>query len=141
MTAFSSTLQKCAILALTFCPSGAVGAAEQDVGLDADPAQLLDAVLGRLGLQLAGGGDERHQGEVDVEHVARGRRPCGIWRMASRNGRLSMSPTVPPTSTIDDVEAFGGLADALLDLVGDVRNDLDGPAEILAAALLADHVS
>ena len=23
-----------------------------------------------------------------------------IWRMASRNGRLSMSPTVPPTSTI-----------------------------------------
>ena len=30
------------------------------------------------------------------------RRPTSlrIWRMASRNGRLSMSPTVPPTSTM-----------------------------------------
>ena len=29
-------------------------------------------------------------------------RPTSLrnWRMASRNGRLSMSPTVPPTSTI-----------------------------------------
>jgi hypothetical protein len=34
----------------------AVGAAQQDVGLDADLAQFLDRVLGRLGLQLAGGG-------------------------------------------------------------------------------------
>jgi hypothetical protein len=33
----------------------AVGAAQQDVGLDADLAQFLDRVLGRLGLQLAGG--------------------------------------------------------------------------------------
>ena len=33
-----------------------VGAAEQDVGLDADRAQLLDRVLGRLGLELAGAG-------------------------------------------------------------------------------------
>jgi hypothetical protein len=31
----------------------AVGAAEQDVGLDADRAQLGDRMLGRLGLELA----------------------------------------------------------------------------------------
>ena len=31
-----------------------VGAAQQDVGLDADRAQLLHRVLGRLGLELAG---------------------------------------------------------------------------------------
>jgi hypothetical protein len=31
-----------------------VGAAQQDVGLDADRAQFLDRVLGRLGLELAG---------------------------------------------------------------------------------------
>src|SRR5581483_9912302 len=37
------------------------------------------------------------------------------------------------------VEALGGLADAPLDLVGDVRDDLHGGAEIVAAALLLDH--
>ena len=46
-----------------------VGAAEQDVGLDADRAQVADAVLRRLGLQLAGRADERHQRQVDVERV------------------------------------------------------------------------
>ena len=45
----------------------AVGAAQQDVGLDADRAQLLDRVLGRLGLELAGAGDEGQQGEVDID--------------------------------------------------------------------------
>ena len=47
----------------------AVGAAEQDVGLDADRPQVAHAVLRRLGLQLAGGADERHQRQVDVERV------------------------------------------------------------------------
>ena len=46
-----------------------IGAAEQDVGLDADRSQIADAVLRRLGLQLAGGADEGHQREVDVERV------------------------------------------------------------------------
>ena len=47
----------------------AIGAAQQDVRLDADRAQVADAVLRRLGLQLAGGADERHQRQVDVERV------------------------------------------------------------------------
>ena len=46
-----------------------IGAAEEDVGLDADRAQVADAVLRRLGLQLAGRADERHQRQVDVESV------------------------------------------------------------------------
>ena len=48
---------------------GAVGAAEQDVGLDADGEHFLDAVLGGLGLELLRGGDpgdERHVGEAGV---------------------------------------------------------------------------
>ena len=69
ITAFSSTLQKSAIFALIFALERAVGAAEQDVGLDAEAGELLHAVLRRLGLHLAGGGDERHQREVDVEDV------------------------------------------------------------------------
>ena len=35
-----------------------LGAAQQDIRLDADRAQLLDRVLGRLGLEFARAGDE-----------------------------------------------------------------------------------
>ena len=52
MTASSSTLQKSAIFLLHVVGDGALGAAEEDVGLDADLAQLLHRVLRRLGLQL-----------------------------------------------------------------------------------------
>src|SRR5690606_38028275 len=38
------------------------------------------------------------------------------------------------------VEAVGGLEYAALDLVGDVRDHLHGAAQVVAAALLADHV-
>ncbi len=46
-----------------------LGAGHDDVGLDADLAQLGDAVLGRLGLGFADDADHRHQRDVDVEHV------------------------------------------------------------------------
>ena len=62
------------------------------------------------------------------------------WRMASRNGWLSMSPTVPPISVITtSTSSPASLANARLDLVGDVRNDLHGLAQELAAPLLVDH--
>src|SRR5262245_55714880 len=48
-----------------------------------------------------------------------------------------MSPTVPPTSLI--TTSVGGAADPLLDLVRDVRDHLDGRAEVLALPLLAQH--
>ena len=47
----------------------AVGAAEQDVGRDADRAQLLHAVLRRLGLELAGGRDVGDERQVDEDRV------------------------------------------------------------------------
>ena len=51
-----------------------------------------------------------------------------------------MSPTVPPTSTMTTsaLPSRGDARDALLDLVGDVRDDLDRAAEVVAAALLGD---
>jgi len=39
----------------------------------------------------------------------------------------------------DHLHPGGNLADGGLDLIGDVRDDLDGAAEIVAAALLLDH--
>ncbi len=70
ITARASTLQKRAILSRRSEGSGRSHAAEQDVGLDADLQQLLDRVLGRLGLELARALDVGHQGEVNVEDVA-----------------------------------------------------------------------
>ena len=49
-----------------------------------------------------------------------------------------MSPTVPPISEMTtSAGSARGAPDARLDLVGDVRDDLDGRAEELALALLA----
>ena len=81
-----------------------------------------------------------HEREVD-EHAAvaaRGRR--WNWRSASRNGSDSMSPTVPPISVItkSTSSASATQLDAVLDLVGDVRDHLDGAAEVVAAALAPD---
>ena len=69
ITASSSTLQNSAILLLDVLIEESVRPADQDVRLDTDRAQVPHAVLGRLGLQLAGGANEGHQRQVDVERV------------------------------------------------------------------------
>ena len=56
-------------LALDVGGERALGAADQDVGLDSDLHQLAHRVLRRLGLELARGGDVRHQREVDEDRV------------------------------------------------------------------------
>ena len=48
-----------------------VRAADDDVGMDTDAAQLVHRVLRRLRLQLAGRLDERHERDVDVRDVLR----------------------------------------------------------------------
>ena len=51
-----------------------------------------------------------------------------------------MSPTVPPTSVITtSTSSVARRLDAPLDLVGDVRDDLHGLAEVVAAALGGEH--
>ena len=69
MTASSSTLQNERDLRLDVLDEEAVGAAEQDVGLNSDAEQFFDRVLGGLGLQLLGSRDEGHQRDVDEERV------------------------------------------------------------------------
>ena len=61
--------------------------------------------------------------------------------MASRNGRPSMSPVVPPISvmTTSALALFGQQMDAVLDLVRDVRDHLHGLAEIFPLALVVQH--
>ena len=116
----------------------AVGPAEQDVGLDADRAQVADAVLRRLGLQLAGGADERHERQVDVERVLAA---DVLTQLADGLDERQALDVADGAADLDehDVDVLRDGPDAVLDLVGDVRNDLHGAAEVIAPALLVDH--
>ena len=73
ITASTGRLAKSAILLADLAVEAAFGAADQRVRLDPDPAQLVDRVLGRLRLQLAGVADVGDQGQVD-EHARFGPR-------------------------------------------------------------------
>src|SRR6266540_295887 len=62
------------------------------------------------------------------------------WRIASRNGSDSISPTDTDVVISDiGVGRLRAAPDPLLDLVGDVRYHLHGRAQVLALALLAQH--
>ena len=52
-----------------------------------------------------------------------------------------MSPVVPPISVMitSALVCSAELVDAVLDLVGDVRDDLDGLAQVFAVALVVEH--
>jgi hypothetical protein len=67
-------------------------------GLTPEARQFAHRMLRRLGLQLARRGDIGHQRDVDAISVCSGSSSFRIWRIASMNGRLSISPTVPPIS-------------------------------------------
>ena len=119
---------------------GRLGPAHDHVGGDADAPQLVDRVLGRLGLQLAGMADVGHEGEVDV-HAAP---PSDVDRELADRLEERQAFDVPHRAADlgdDDVDVrrLGHQAHPLLDLVYDVGHDLDGRAEVVAAALAADH--
>ena len=114
--------------------------AQQDVGLDADRAQVADAVLGRLGLELAGRADEGDQRQVHVEGVL----ASEILAQLADGFQVRLALDVADGAAhLDehDVDAAlpGDSLHAVLDLVGDVRDDLHGPAQVVPPALLLDH--
>ena len=98
-------------------------------------AQVAHAVLRRLGLQLAGGADERHQRQVDVERVLAA---DVLAELADRLDERQALDVADRAADLDehDVDVLRDGLDRVLDLVGDVRNDLHGAAEVVAAALL-----
>ena len=116
-----------------------LAAAQQQVGLDADRAQFLDRVLRRLGLDLARGRDVRDQRQVHVQHVVAPEFDAELADRLEERQRLDVADRAADLDHAD-VGVAGAHADRVLDLVGDVRDDLHRRAEVVAAAFLGDHV-
>ena len=76
---------------------------------------------------------------MDVEHVAA---TDVLAHLADGLEERQALDVADGAADLDDDDVRLAVAsdalDALLDLVGDVRNDLDGAAQIVAAALLGD---
>ncbi len=96
-------------------------------------------MLGRLGLEFAGRGHERHQGQV---HEQRLLRPAFGADLADGLQERQGFDIAHGAADFHQrhVMALGGLVDAAADFVGDVRNHLHGRAEVVTAAFAADDV-
>ena len=117
-----------------------LGAADDGVGLDADAAECLDRVLGGLGLHLLAA-DQRDQGQVHVEDVLAAEVVLQLPDRFQEGQRLDVADG-PPHLHHDHLglRLAGDPLDALLDLVGDVGDDLHRRAQVVAAPLLGDHL-
>ena len=115
-----------------------VRAADDDVGMDTDAPQLVDGVLRRLRLQLAGGLDERDERHVDVDDVLLPDLPPELADRLEERQRLDVADGAADLRDDDVGRArLGRAPDPRLDLVRDVRDHLHGRAEEVALALLA----
>ena len=99
--------------------------AEEDVRLDADLPEGLDAVLRRFRLHLARRLDEGDPGQVDEDRVLP---PDLVAELADRLEEGEALDVAHGAADLDDrhIEAVGGLFDVILDLVRDVGDHLDG---------------
>ena len=115
-----------------------LGAADQDVGLDAVGPQFPHRVLGRFGLHLAGRLDIGDQGEVDEQGVF----PAEIGaQLADRLDEGQALDIADCAADLDDghIGTAVELQDGGLDFIGDMGDDLDRAAEILTASFLGDY--
>src|SRR4051794_3847504 len=114
-------------------------AADDHVRLDADAAQLLDRVLRRLRLELTRVLDEWHQRHVDEHAAVAAFVDLELAQRFEERQRLDVADGAADLGDhVLDVLRISDELDAALDLVGDVRDDLDGVAEVVAATLTAD---
>ena len=115
-------------------------ATDDDIGMDADPAQLVHRVLRRLRLQLAGRLDERHECDVQVDDVLGADLAPELPDRLEERQRLDVADRAADLRD-DDVRRRDLLRapDPRLDLVRDVRDDLNRRAEELPLSLAAEY--
>ena len=140
MTARSSTLQKSGDFLFHLAREGAVGTAEKDVGLDADGEEFFDGVLGGLGLELLRGGDPGNESEVDEDGVFAAEFLAHLADGFEEGERFDVADGAADFDDGDVCAIGGDFAHGVLDFVGDVGDDLDGFAEVVAAALFENDL-
>ena len=116
-----------------------VAAHQQHIGRNADGAQLLDRMLGRLGLELAGRGNVGHQGQMQIAGVVARQIVAELANGLEEGQTLDIAHRAADLDQ-DEIEFLIAFHDECLDGVGDVGNDLDGGAQILAPAFLGENV-
>ncbi len=120
---------------------GIVGARDDKVGRDADGTQGRHRVLGGLGLHFARRADGRQPGDMHEQAVLASHLVAELAQRFEERLRLDVADRAADLQD-DDLRArlLGGQPDPTLDLVGDVGDDLDGAAQVVAAPLLRDDL-
>ena len=117
-----------------------IGAQHDDIGLDAEAAELLDGMLRRLGLDLVGGGNIGNKRHVNVADVL----GTGLLAILTDglDERLGLDVTDRAAQLGDDHVGAGLLlntTELILNGVRDVRNHLHGAAQKVTATFTGDQ--
>ena len=98
-------------------------------------------MLGGLGFQLLRAGDVGHKSNVDVANISPALLSSHLTDRLKEGGGLHVSHGAADLGDHHIGSGFlSGAVDLVLDLVGDVRDDLDSSAKIISPALLGDNV-
>ena len=116
-----------------------LGAADQHIWLQADGAQFFDRVLCRLCFELTRGGDIGQEGEVHENTFAA---RTVLRKLADRFKEGQAFDIAHGTANLAEHEINFVIAnfDEIFDLIGDMRDHLNGLAQIVAAALFLEHI-
>ena len=111
---------------------------DQNVGLDTHALEFLDGVLRGLGLELPGCPEVRDIGQVDADGIA-ALLPAELTDGFHERGALDVADG-PADFRDDEIEIpFRCVGrEMAFDLIGDMRDDLDGLAQEVPATLLVD---
>ena len=96
-------------------------------------------MLCRLGLELARSRNPRHQREVNINGIAARQIVAELADCLDERHRLDVADGAADLAQ-HKIIVLVALEDEILDFIGNVRNDLNGGAEIIAASLLVDDV-
>src|ERR1017187_2043109 len=114
-------------------------AAQQNIRLNADGAQLLDAVLGGLGLHFLRRGDPWNQRHMYEEAVFAALLMAHLADGFQKRQRLDIAHRAADFAN-HHIEVLRHLLHGRLDFVGDVRDHLHGLAEVVAAPFAGDDL-
>ena len=112
-----------------------------DIGLDTNTTELFDRVLGRFGFEFVRCGQPWEQRDMHEERVFAGQFVLHLAQGFQKRQTFDISDSSADLNHSNvGVALFQWTSDELLNLVGDMWNDLNGMAQILPASLLTDDV-